>query len=215
MRVAFVGVGLVLMLIRGWSAWLGAVALVAVACGGGSESPTAALDEHVVGGDALLVMQPGEGHGETADHLVALFAGPMGGAREGTANHIAWFDRDIGPVHVITFTAGRENPRGGEPEFCVWFHNGISCGLDPDEPILHGWGDDMFDGGPGFGADAYGGADGAEAVFTTESGNTVSVLTVGGYAHAEWPREWGEPQTVEFYDTDGNPVTRLEFLLDD
>lgn len=42
---------------------------------------------------------------------------------------------------------------------------------------------------------------GAEAVITTESGKTVAVTTVAGYAHAEWPTEWGQPQTVESYDT--------------
>lgn len=207
-------VGLIVMLIRSGYAWFGAVLLMAVACGGGSESPAAALSEHVVGGDLLLVMQPGEGRGTTADHLVAFFAGPLGGAREGTANHIAWFDREIGPVHVITFTADRDNPRGGEPEFCVVF-GGVGCGLDPDEPMIHTWGDDMFNGAAGFAANAYGGADAAEAVFTTESDNTVSVLTVGGYAHAEWPREWGPPQTVEFYDITGNLVTSLEFPAED
>ena len=199
---------------RSWSALLGVVVLVAVACGGGSESSTPALSEHVVGGNLLLVMESGEGRGETADHLAELFAGALGGAREGTADHIAWFDREIGPVHVITFTAGRDNPRGGEPEFCVMFGSGVGCGLDPDEPMLRDWDRIMFDGGAGFGANAYGGSDGAEAVFTTESGSTVSVLTVGGYAHAEWPGEWGQPQAVEFYDTDGNAVTRLEFQTD-
>lgn len=186
------------------------MALVAVACNGGSESPSAALTEPVVGGDLLLVMQPGEGPGTTADHLVALFAGPTGGAVEDTANHVAWFDREIGPVHVITFTADRDDSRGGAPEFCVVF-GGVSCGLDPDEPRLHMWGDDTFDGALGFAANAYGGADGAEAVFITESANTVSFLTVGGYAHAEWPREWGQPQMVEFSDTAGILVTTLEF----
>jgi hypothetical protein len=85
--------------------------------------------------------------------------------------------------------------------------------LEPDyAPTIHDWSDGA---GGGFQADAYGGAGGAEAVFITDSAKTVSVLTVGGYAHAEWPREWGEPQTVEFYDTAGNLVTELEFLAHD
>jgi hypothetical protein len=133
---------------------------------------------------------------------------------EGTANHIAWFDREVGPMHVVTFTAGRDNPRGGDPEFCVAF-GGVGCGLDPDEPTLHTWGEDTVNGAVGFVANAFGGADGAEAVFMTESANTVSVLTVSGYAHAEWPREWGRPQTVEFHDTAGSLVTRLEFPVEE
>ena len=189
-------------------AWLSALALVTVACGGGSEVPTVALSEHVVGGDLLLVMQPGEGRGGKAEQLAAPVADHVfGGVKEGTPNHVAWFDREFGPVHVVTFTAGRDNPRGGDPEFCVMFGRGASCGLDQGEPALHGWGDEPA----GFEADAYGGAGSAEAVFITESANTVSVLTVGGYAHAEWPKEWGKPQTVEFYDTTGSLVVTLDF----
>ena len=169
---------------RPWCGWLGGIVLVAVACGGGGEAPTAALSEHLVGGDLLLVMQPGEG----------------------TANHVAWFDGEYGPVDVVTFTTGRDNRRGGGAEFCIMFGGGGGCGLAPDEPILHGYGAGL--------ANAYGGADGAEAVFTTESGNTVSVLTVAGYAHAEWPQEWGLPKTAEFYDTSGSLVVRLDVQAD-
>ena len=69
-----------------------------------------------------------------------------------------------------------------------------------DEPTSHVGGGNVF-----------GGAGGAEAVLGSESGNTVSVLTVGGHVVAECPREWGQPQTVGFYDTSGNLLVRLDF----
>jgi hypothetical protein len=178
-----------------------------VVTGGGGEGPAPALSEHVVGGDLLLVMNPGFGRGEEAE-LLALSADPLGtfGVKEGTADHVAWFDGEYRPMQVVTFTAGRDNPRGGDPEFCVVIGGGGGCGFDPDEPTIHGWAVGE--------ANAFGGAGGAEAVFTTESANTVSVLTVGGYARAEWPREWGQPQTVEFYDTSGSLLVRLDFQTD-
>lgn len=205
MQPLFVGVHSVLMTRRSWYAWFGGIVLVVAACGGGGEEPTADLSEHVIGGDLLLVMQPGEGRGEEVEQLVAPFADPFG-VKEGTADHVAWFDGEYRPMHFITFTADRDNPRGGDPEFCVMSGTGVGCGLDPDDPTL-------YDSGVGE-ASAFGGADGAEAVFTTESANTVSVLTVGGYARAEWPPEWGQPQTVEFYDSAGNSLVILSFQPD-
>jgi hypothetical protein len=214
---------------------LSAVLLLLSSCGDGGSGP---LTEPVVGGDLVLVMQPGEGtETNTGRYLVEIFD-PDGkyGLREGTANHVGWIESEYGPRHVVTFTAGRDNPRGGEPELCVivvtvgiqavrdeaaTFNGGGACGLDADEPMILGGNlgsgsresarIPMISGGslgsasleP---ADVYGGADGAEAVITTESGKTVSVLATNGFALAEWPREWGLLQMVDFYDTSGDPV---------
>lgn len=213
--------------------WLGLV-LVLVACGSGGESPattsnglSAALAEHLVGGDILLKMETGDGPGlfdqtslDSAEELTPLQAAGFfalqghGGLRDGMADHVAWFDGEYGRMHVVTFRAGQENPRGGEPEFCVALvllqqagplSSGVTCGLDPDEPMFHGGGVDVVGV-----AGAFGGTDVAKAVFITESQKTVSVLTVGGWAFAEWPLEWGAPQAVEFHDTARSLVTTLE-----
>lgn len=188
-----------------------AVMVVVLSCGGCDDTDESANREHVIGGDSLLVMEPGEGPGEFADELAALVASPFGGVREGTANHVASFDGKHGSGHVVTFTAGRENPRGGDPEVCIMFGSGASCRPGLGEPTLLDWGA----GGAGIEANVYGGADADEAVFTTESTNTISVLTVDGYARAEWLRDWGLPQTVEFYDSAGKLLERLEFPAED
>ena len=86
------------MLRRSWYAWFGGIVLMVAACGGGGEGPTADLSEHVIGGDLLLVMQPGEGRGEEAEQLAAPFADPFG-VKEGTANHVAWFNGEYRPMH--------------------------------------------------------------------------------------------------------------------
>ncbi len=191
--------------------WLVGVVLVAAGCGGDGDATDVALGEHVVGGDLQLVMQPGEGPGEFADSLVAFpdIEMAFGGARPGTADHVAWIDGAFGPVHFVTFTAGRENPRGGAPELCVFAGGGGGCRFDPAQPALL----DFALLAP-FQANVYAGPGGAEAVFVTESSRAVSVLTVGGFAHAEWPDEWGPPQVVEFYDTDGDLLSRLEYPAD-
>lgn len=196
--------------LRSWGLLLGAVALVASSCSG--DEP-AVLAEPVIGGDLVLAMQPGDGtKANTGRYFVEIidWEGNFG-LREGTANHVGWIDAEYGPRHIVTFTAGRDNPRGGDPEFCVIsFPGGGGCGIDPDEPAVYGWGDY----GSGYGAEVFGGSDCAEAVITTRTGNTVSILTVHGYAYAEWVRDWGEPQTVEFYNTDGDPLLSLEFPLE-
>lgn len=165
--------------------------------GAASPQPT-----HVVGGDLLLVMQPGEGTGtDTGRVMVEMFDSQSNfGVREGTANHVGWIDARYGPRHVVTFTAGRENPRGGDPEFCVFIiPGGGGCGIDPEKPQVYGWGEDS--------AELFAGPEGVEAVITTTSGNTVSILTAEGYAYAEWPIDWGLPQSVEFYSSGGLLLT--------
>lgn len=179
--------------------------LEVVAAGDGE---TTAITEatHVVGGDLLLAMQPGEGtETDTGRAFVEIFDREgMFGVQEGTANHVGWIDTEYGTRHIVTFTAGRENPRGGEPEFClIIFPGGGGCGIDPDEPAVYGWGQGE--------ADAFGGDGVAEAVITTESGKTVAILTIAGHLHAEWPYEWGWPDTVDFYDATGDPALSLEF----
>ena len=182
------------------------IALVGSSCGG--DEP-AVLAEPFVGGDLVLVMQPGEGtETNTGRYFVEIFDWEGNfGLREGTANHIGWIDTEYGPRHIVTFTAGRENPRGDESEFClITFPGGGGCGLDPEEPMVYGFGEGE--------ADAFGGADAAEAVVATESGKTVSILTVAGYLRAEWPVDWGWPLTVDFYNADGDPLLSLEFQLE-
>lgn len=196
---------------NGWMLGILAVMVVVLCCGGCDDTDESADRQHVIGGDLLLVMEPGEGPGEFADELAALVASPFGGVRQGTPDHVASFDGEYGPAHVVTFTAGRENPRGGDPEFCVWVGSSMSCRVTEGEPMVHGWGW----GGPGPSASAYGGPQGAEAVFTTEFGKTVSVLAVGGYAYAEWAEDWGKPQTVAFYDAAGNRIVKLDFATGD
>ena len=114
------------------------VVLAVSSCGG--DEPTR-LTEPVVGGDLVLVMQPGEGtETSTGRYFVEIFDwdGKFG-LREGTANHVGWIDSEYGPRHVVTFTAGRDNPRGGEPELCVYyFPAGSGCGLDVDQPVILG-----------------------------------------------------------------------------
>jgi hypothetical protein len=164
---------------------------------------------HVVGGDLLLAMQPGEGtESDLGRSFVEMFdrEGTFG-LREGTANHVGWIDTEYGPRHIVKFTAGRENPRGGEPESCIIiFPGGGGCGIDPDEPAVYGWSDGE--------ADAFGGDNAAEAVISTESGKTVSIVTIAGHLHAEWPFEWGMPQIVDFYNADGDLLLSLEFQLE-
>lgn len=185
---------------------LGAVVIAGSSCGG---DESAVLFEPVIGGDLVLVMKPGEGtETNTGRYFVEMFDWEGNfGLREGTANHVGWIDAEYGPQHIVTFTAGRDNPRGDEPEFClITFPGGGGCGIDPDEPMVYGWGDGE--------ADAFGGAEAAEAVIATESGKTVSILTVAGYLHAEWPIDWGMPQTVDFYNADGQQLLSLDFRLE-
>ena len=92
----------------------------------------------------------------------------------------------------------------------IYFPGGGGCSVDPEEPAIHSWGQS----GSGYGAEVFGGSDCAEAGITTEAGNTVSVLTVRGYGYAEWPADWGEPQAVDFYNADGEPLATLEFPLE-
>ncbi len=198
-----------------------AIALVAVtSCGASDDGGGGVLSEPIVGGDLILFMQPGDGPGVMADqlagHWVRLTEIPV---KEGTPDHLAWFDRttgpdeswfmkDAGPVHVFSFTADRENPRGGDPEFCLMFGGGGGCAPGIDQPQIH-----SSDRGPlgGYLAQAFGGADAAEAVILTESGKTISILAAAGYVHAEWPDEWGPPQTVSFYDREGSRALELPF----
>lgn len=192
--------------LRPWRLLLGAVVLVGSSCGG--DKP-AVLAEPVIGGDLVLAMQPGDGtKANTGRYFVEIFDWEGNfGLQEGTANHVGWIDAEYGPLHIVTFTAGRDNPRGGEPEFClITFPGGGGCGLDPSEPAVYGWGDGQ--------ADAFGGSEAAEAVIATESGRTVSILTVAGYFHADWPVEWGTPLTVDFHDSEGELLETLEFQLE-
>ena len=53
-----------------------------------------------------------------------------------------------------------------------------------------------------------------EVVFATESGKTVSVVTAGGFAHADWPEDWGPPQMVDFDAATGELVVTLEMQTD-
>lgn len=185
---------------------VGVIALAGSSCGGdGSATPA----EPVVGGDLVLVMQPGEGSAtNTGRYFVELFDWEGNwGVKEGTANHVGWIEARYGPRHVVTFTAARDNPRGGEPEFCfIVFPGGGGCGLDPTEAAIYGWGEDS--------AELFAGSTGAEAVITTEAGRTVSILTVEGYAVAEWPGDWGGPESVSYYAADGELLTTLEFQPD-
>jgi hypothetical protein len=195
--------------------------VVAVSCGGSEDTGTAGDRRRVIGGDLLLAMEPGQGHGEFADSLIAVRADPFGGADPGSADHVAFFQSSRQPqpflhtpegvVHVVTFTAGRENPRGGEPELCLSIAGGASCGPGMDQPGWRGWGDLAG----GFYAAAFGGLEAVEAVLNTESGNTVSVLIVGGYAYAEWSDEWGRQDTIEFYDTTGSLLILIEIPRED
>ena len=175
----------------------------------GDAATVATEPAHVVGGDLLLAMQPGEGtETDLGRSFVEMFDREgIFGLREGTANHVGWIDTEYGARHIVTFTAGRENPRGEEPESCILiFPGGGGCGIDPDEPAVYGWSDGE--------ADAFGGANASEAVISTESGKTVAIVTVAGHLHAVWPFEWDMPQTVDFYDAEGHPLLSLDFQLE-
>lgn len=184
-----------------------ALALALLSCG--SDEPEV-ITEPVVGGDLVLAMQPGEGlETNTGRYFVEMFDWEGNfGLKEGTANHVGWIEREFGPVHIVAFTAGRPNPRGGAAESCViYFPGGGTCTLDPEEPVVFTWGDQ----GSGYGAEVFGGPDCAEAVITTGTGYTVSVLTAQGFAYAEWPADWGMPETVDFYNAGGVPLSSLDF----
>ena len=155
-------------------------------------------------------MEPGEGGGQFADDFADSIAGPVGGAVAGTASHVAWFDggHDRGPAHVVTFVPDRDVT---EDDFCVWIASGMGCRVVEGEPQVHGYGWDATY----VHASAFGGSNGAEAVFTTEFGKTISVLTVDGYAYAEWSADWGKPAHVTFYDTSGSNAVFMNLPQDD
>jgi len=170
-----------------------------------SEATTATTrPTHNVGGDLLLVMEPGSGPGVEAEMMLGLNIQGIEvfGVADGTANFVARAYGPYGGKNIVTFTAGRENPRGGDPELCFMFlPGGGGCGHSPDEPTIYG-----FSSGS---VEAFGGSEAAEAVFTTESGSTVSVLTVDGWVYAEWPGGWGLPLTGDFYDASGFLIATL------
>jgi hypothetical protein len=191
----------------GRSKRLGLFAVVVVllgACGGDNEA--AVPRRHVVGGDLLIVMQVGEGPGALAERLIdGPDLDPFGGAAPGSASHVAFFQSSLEPVplhhtpqgvvHFVTFTAGRENPRGGAAGSCLWWGGSASCGPRLKEPGVLGFGNLAV----AYYAAGFGGEHSTEAVFATASGNTVSVLTANGYAYAEWDTEWGHPTAIDFY----------------
>jgi hypothetical protein len=196
--------------LRRWYVLLGSLVLAVSGCGG--DEPEV-LAEPVIGGDLVVMMQPGEGtETNTGRYFVEMFDWEGNfGLQEGTANHVGWVEREFGPVHIVAFTAGRQNPRGGAAESCViYFPGSGSCTLDPEEPAVFTWRDQ----GSSYGAEVFGGPDCVEAVITTRSGNTVAILTVEGFAYAEWARDWGEPQTVDFYNAAGVPLSSLDFELE-
>ncbi len=158
-------------------------------------------------------MQPGELPAETAERDAEHIAERMNvTVIQGTANYVARFNQEAGRMifpegaDVMTFTA--VGPRGDDPVFCVTFGRTAECGIDLDEPRI--WTGVAVAGSTPTAA-AYGSPSGAEAVVTTESGKTVSVMTVSGWAYAAWPTEWGQPQAVAFYDTSGNLVVNLNY----
>ena len=160
--------------------------------------------DHPVGGDLLLEMAPGSGPGEEADQFLNVFGNLVEpfGVEQGSADHVAKGAGEQGPVHIITFVAARENPRGGEAEFCVMvLPGGGGCGQEPEELTYYGWAAGSVE--------AFVGRDAVEAVFATESGMTVSLLVEGGWAYAEWPPDWGSPTSCDVYDGQGALIDSL------
>lgn len=192
--------------------------MVGMACGGSDAIDVASDRRHVVGGDLLLVMESGQGVGEFADGLLSrLRRDGFGGVVPGSADHLAFFESSEppGPGHpggVVDFvTYRRPNPQRGEADFCLSWGAAASCQRGLPEPGFLGQGTLFW----GFEAAAFGGKDLAEAVFVTESANTVSVLAVRGYAYAEWQEEWGPAARVEFYDAAGSLMASVEFPTED
>lgn len=160
----------------------------------------------VVGGDLELTMQAGGEPASMGQGLGAL-------AEPGTVEVVAWVETDLGRVEVTTFKGRFES--GVPNSRCVAVREpegaSSSCRQTPAAPF-----DRIGIRGLSFACEyatggAYGGIEAIEAVFTTRSGKTVSVLTVRGLAYGIWPSVWGPAQTVTFFDAEGAAGFTAEF----
>jgi len=78
----------------------------------------------------------------------------------------------------------------------------VGCHREPiTEPQLG----DVSSNEPRCWASAYGGDDASFALVVTDRGARIGIVTVRGWALAEWLSSLGDSATITFYDSEGNP----------
>lgn len=129
----------------------------------------------------------------------------------GTANHVATVPTPAGPVSLVTYqepTVGA--PAGEEFMICVAQigSDGTSGTCAPErnqKPDLRTFLVTVAGPRSGNSMAVYGGDDAVLAILVTERRVRIGITTVGGWAYAQWPRAFGRPASITFYDSDANP----------
>jgi hypothetical protein len=203
------------------------LSMAACSASGSDDVPPTTLAERVALSDELetlvadvdlrVTMMPGSGRGPAAERLVRDLWGEE--IVSGTADHIASVSTPEGQVDLVAFQQrAPAEIRGFDGEFLSCFGefgpNGgsLGCGEPITEPQVGGG---TITEGPGGrnSASAYGGNDASFAILATDQGATIGITTHRGWAYANWPSAWGSPDTITFYDRDGNPSFESSYDL--
>lgn len=92
----------------------------------------------------------------------------------------------------VMFCVAELGPRGG----------GTYCS---DQPTTEPEAGSGSSGSDRYSITACGGDDAPFAVLVTERHMRIGIVTARGWACAGWPSAWGLPDTITFYDGEGNP----------